>query len=166
MSQNLVSLRITQEQVEQALAGLAQIEAALPGLISLDPADRKSLAHMGPKSEVFARQAMRVLVQNPRIVPPSLDVNGALQDLDAFDKLRPVREVLQRLMTRLDDTVEALGSDAMEAALEGYNQIKLASASHGLEEPRKELAARWVKSRRELICVAMRQQGGLFCFGR
>src|SRR5688572_6702914 len=142
VSQNLVSLTITPEQVGQAMAGLTQIEAALPGLISLDPADRRSLSHMGPKSEVFARQTLRVLEQNPRIVPPSLDVPAAQQDLAAHDQLRPVQEVMQRLATRLDDTVAALGSDVMAAALEGYNHIKVAAAAHGLEEHRKELAMR------------------------
>ncbi|QSX78129.1 hypothetical protein [Agrilutibacter solisilvae] len=146
--QNLVSLTVSEAQVAQALAGLAQIEAALPGLISLDPADRRSLSHMGPKSEVFVRLALRGLEQNPQIVPASLDLAAAKQDMDAHDKLRPVFEQMRRLMTRLDDTVGALGSDAMEAALEGYNHIKIASAAHGLEGLRKELAARWSKSRR------------------
>ena len=148
MSQNLVSLSITPEQVAQALAGLAQIEAALPGLVSLDPDDRRSLSIMGPKSEAFCRQTLRVLAQNPRIVPASLDVPAAQQDLDALEKLRSVQVVMQRLMSRVDDTVIGLGSDVMEAAREGYNHIKVASASHGLEEVRRELALRWTKSRR------------------
>ena len=151
MSQNLVSLTITQEQVAQALAGLAQIEAALPGLISLDAEDRRSLSLMGPKSEAFCRQALRVLVQYPRIVPASLDVAAAQQDLEAHERLRSVQVVMQRLMSRIDDTVMGLGSDVMEASREGYNHIKVASASHGLEEVRKELALRWSKSRRPVV---------------
>ena len=149
MAQNLVSLRITPEQVAQALAGLAQIEAALPGLISLDPDDRRSLSFMGPKSEAFCRQTLRVLAQYPRIVPASLDVAEAGHDLDAHEKLRSVQVVMQRLMSRVDDTVLGLSSDVMEASREGYNHIKVASASHGLEEARKELALRWTKSRRQ-----------------
>lgn len=148
MAQNLISLTISDAQVAQALAGLAQIEQALPGLISLDPDDRRALNHMGPKSEVFARLALRGLAQNPQIVPPSLDVAAAQQDLDAHDKLRPVYEQMRRLMTRMEDSVGALGSDAMEAAREGYTLIKLSAATHGLEELRKELAARWAKSKR------------------
>lgn len=32
---------------------------------------------MGPRSEPFARQTLRVLEQNPGIVPPSLDLAAA-----------------------------------------------------------------------------------------
>ncbi|TWI01670.1 hypothetical protein IP90_02229 [Luteimonas cucumeris] len=148
MSQNLITLIVSDEQVAAALAGLAQIEAALPGLISLEPGERRSLMHMGPKSEVFARQTLRVLEQNPQIVPPSLDLAGAGVDLQAFDRLQPVQERMQRLLTRLEDTTAALGSDVMDVALDGYNQVKLSGAAHGLEALRKELATRWAKSRR------------------
>ena len=57
------------------------------------------------------------LEQNPQIVPPSLDLSAATADLAAYDQLRPLLERLQRLTTRLDDTVTALGSDTMDVAL-------------------------------------------------
>lgn len=83
---------------------------------------------------------------NPRAICPF--PRTAQQDLAAHDQLRPVQEVMQRLATRLDDTVAALGSDVMAAALEGYNHIKVAAAAQGLEEHRKELAMRWARTRR------------------
>ena len=52
---------------------------------------------MGQKSEVFCRQAISVLAQNPQIVPPSLHVADAQADLLALDRLRPVLERLQKL---------------------------------------------------------------------
>jgi hypothetical protein len=58
------------------MAALAQLEAALPGLISLEPDDRKGLVFMGPRSEAFCRQTVRVLDQNRQIVPPSLGNRG------------------------------------------------------------------------------------------
>ncbi len=120
MSQNLISLSVTEEQQAAALAGLAQLEAALPGLLSLDVDERRRLTSMGDKSEVFTRQTLRVLEQNPQIVPPSLGLAEAQADLAALDRLRPVMERLQRLVARLEDTTGALCSDAMATALEGY----------------------------------------------
>lgn len=149
VSQNLVSLTITDDQLATALAGLAQIEAALPGLVSLDPGERKSVLYMGQKSEVFCRQTVRVLGQNPQIVPASLDLAGAQADLAALDQLRPVLERLQRLVSRADDTAIALGSDIMDVALDGYGQLKLSGSAHGLDDLRKELGTRWAKSRRK-----------------
>lgn len=150
MSQNLVSLNLTDEQVAAAMAGLQQIEAALPGLIALESGERRGMLLMGPRSEPFARQALRVLEQNPGIVPPSLNLTEARTDLTALDKLTPVLERLRTLTARVDDTVTALGSDVMDVALEGYSQIKLSGGAHGLDELRRELAGRFAKTRRKV----------------
>ena len=148
MSLNLISLDITAEQQAAALAALTQLEAALPGLISLEPSERRKLLWMGDKSEVFCRTTIRVLGDNPGIVPPNLDVAGAQADLVALDRLRPVFERLGRLHSRLDDTTSALGNDIMDVALDGYGQIKLIGDAYGLKELRKEIGGRWAKSRR------------------
>ena len=149
VSQNLVSLVVTPDQQAAALAALSQVEAALPGLISLQPGEAQGLMFMGPKTETFGRGTIRVLGQNPQIVPPSLDLAGAQADLDALDRLRPVLEAVARLHSRLEDTVAALGSDVMDVALDGYGQLKLSGAAHGLEDLRRELGSRWSRSRRQ-----------------
>ncbi len=153
MSQNLISLIVTEEQQAAALAALTQLEAALPALLSLEPGDRRKLTYMGAKSEVFCRQTVRVLADNPRIVPPSLDLAGAQADFVALDRLRPVLERLQRLHLQVEDTTSALGSDIMGVALEGYGQLKLSGAAHGLEDLRKEIGERFAKSRRRPVEV-------------
>ncbi len=145
MSLNLISLDITPEQQAAALAALAQLEAALPGLLSLEQDERRKLLWMGEKSEVFCRSTIRVLGDNPDIVPPSLDVAGAQADLVTLDRLRPVFERLGRLHSRLDDTTSALGNDIMDVALDGYGQIKLVGDAYGLKELRKEIGGRFAK---------------------
>lgn len=150
MSQNLISLNLTDDQIAAALAGLQQIEAALPGLIALESGERRGMMLLGPRSEPFARQTLRVLSQNPGIVPPSLNLADAQADLAALDKLTPVLERLQKLAARVDDTVAALGSDVMDVALEGYGQIKLSGGAHGLDDLRKELSGRFTKTRRKV----------------
>ncbi|QSX77409.1 hypothetical protein [Agrilutibacter solisilvae] len=150
MSQNLISITITQEQQEAALAAIAQLEAALPGLISLGTAERKTLHHMGHKSEVFARGTIRVLSQNPSIVPPSMDIAGAHQDLAAFDRLRPIQEILSRVNAMVASTSAALGHDLMDFAFDGYSQLKVSGAAQGLEDLRRELGTRFSRRRREV----------------
>lgn len=154
MSQNLISLDITEEQQTAALAALAQLEAALPGLLSLDADERKRMTYMGDKSEVFTRQTLRVLEQNPQIVPPSLGLSEAQADLQALDRLRPVLERLSSLHSQVEDTANALGSDAMATALEGYGQIKLSGSNHGLDELRKEIGGRFARPSRKPAAVA------------
>lgn len=148
MAQNLISVQYSNEQIAAAGAALDQLETSLPGLISLDADDAKGLVFMGARSEPFCRQTLRVLDQNRQIVPPSLDLAGAQADLAAIDQLRPLMERMQRLLSRVDDTVNALGSDVMVTALEGYGQLKLSGAAHGLDDLRKEVGTRWARQRR------------------
>ena len=150
MSQNLVSLDITDAQVAAALDALTALEGALPGLISLDPEERRSLVKMGQKSEFFCRQALSVLAQNPQIVPPSIGLAEAQADLHALDQLRPVLDRLQRLAERGADTEIALGSDAMDVAREGYALLKVSGRQQGLDAARRELSSRWAKTRRSV----------------
>lgn len=74
MSQNLISLALTAEQLAAVEGALATLEQNLTGLIALQPAQRRSLTKMGDKSEVFYRQTLKLLQQNPQVLPPSLDV--------------------------------------------------------------------------------------------
>ena len=148
MSQNIVSLVITDAQIKAATDALTALEGALAGLISLDAEDRRRLTKMGQKSEAFCRQSISVLAQNPQIVPPSLHVADAQADLLALDRLRPVLDRLQKLAERGSDTEIALGSDVMDAALEGYRLLKISGKNQGLDGLRKELSSRWAKTRR------------------
>lgn len=57
-------------------------------------------------------------------------------------------DAVQRLHSRVEDTIAALGHDMMDVALDGYGQLKLSGDAHGLEDLRKDLGARFSRSRR------------------
>ena len=147
MSQNLVSLELSNEQLAQAEQAIATLEQALAGLVSLSITERRRLTKMGQKSEVFCRQTLRVLAQNPQIVPPGLELAEAQADLLALDQLAPLLDRVQRLAERGRDTEMALGADVMDAALEGYALLKVSGKQQGLDGLRKELSSRWARSR-------------------
>ena len=102
----------------------------------------------GEKSEAFCRQSLRMLAENPQIIPPNLDVAEAIRDLEARDRLRPRLMRLTRLLERGNDTDFGLGSDAMTVAVQGYGLLKLVGRSEGLDALRKELGTRFSKTRR------------------
>ena len=77
MSQNHISLDITDDQVTTARAGLDQLATALTGLVAIPDSERRNLIYMGPRSEVFVRQTLRVMAANPQIVPPSYETAAA-----------------------------------------------------------------------------------------
>jgi hypothetical protein len=150
MSQNLVSLTLSDTQLSTIDQCLGDMEAQLLDLIAMNTAQRRSLARMGDKSETFCRQTLNVLAQNPQVVPPSLKLAEALADLAALDRLRPRLQRLLRLTERASDTEIALGSDVMNAALQGYALLRVAGKNQGLEGLRKELGSRFIKAPRQV----------------
>ena len=147
MSQNLVSLVLSNEQLAQAEQAVTTLEQALAGLVSLSIGERRRLPKMGQKSEVFCRQTLRVLAQNPQVVPPGLGLAEAQADLLALDQLAPLLDRLQRLAERGRDTEMALGADVMDVALEGYALLGVSGKQQGLDGLRKQLSSRWARSR-------------------
>ncbi len=145
MSQNLLSLQFTEAQLAEFDAGLTALENVLRGLLSFTPDQRRGLVRMGPKSEAFCRQTLNVLAQNTQVIPAALDLEEAQADLSTLDALRPRLARLNRLAERAQDTEEALGSDVMSFALEGYAMLKVAGRNQGLEGLRRDLSGRFAK---------------------
>ena len=147
MSQNMISLTLTDAQLQAADAALTQLEAAFTGLIALQGDERIGLNRMGTKSEQFCRQTLNILGLNPQIVPASVKVADAQADLAALDSLRPRLQRLQKLVERAQDSQDALGSDIMSLSLEGYALLKVAGKNQGLEALRKDLSSRFTRSK-------------------
>lgn len=149
MSRNLVTLSLGDAQLTAVDAALTELETQLTGLIALQPTQKRALQKMGNKSEAFCRQTLRVLEQNPQIVPPNVSVADAVGALQALDQLRPRMVRLARLSERAADTDMALGSDIMTLSLKGYGLLKLNGRSEGLEALREALSARFAKTPRQ-----------------
>ena len=146
MSQNLISLTISDIDYAEIDTALSTLEAKWAGLIDLSTDERRSLSKMGDKSEAFCRQTLTVLTQNPQLVPASLDLAEAERDLVALDALRSRTNRLRQLLGRAEDTETALGSDVMSASLEGYALLKVLGKGSGLEALRKGTSARFARS--------------------
>jgi len=146
--QNLISLNLSAQDTADLDAALDTLRRVFAPLIVLQPAQRRELYKMGDKSEVFCRQTLSLLADNPQIVPPNLGVAEAQADLVALDLLRPRLMRLRQLMERADDTEMALGSDIIGVALEGYALLKVSGKGEALKGARKELSARFAKGAR------------------
>ena len=147
MSQNLISLTLSEAELAEMDAAISTLETTLcRHMIDLSVAERRSLAKMGDKSEAFCRQTLNVLSQNPGVVPANLDLDEAKRDLLALDQLRSRTTRLRQLLGRAEDTETALGSDVMNAALNGYALLKVLGKGSGLEGLRRDMAARFSRS--------------------
>jgi hypothetical protein len=145
MTQNLVSMNLTNDQLTAVDAALTALETNLSGMVALSPEQRRSVPRMGDKSEAFCRQTLSLLEQNPQVVNPNLGLEEAQGDLTTLDALRPRLQRLARLSERGSDTEMALGSDVMAAALHGYALLKVSGRNQGLEALRASLGTRFAK---------------------
>lgn len=143
MSQNIVDITFEETALADVDAALRTVDAGLTGLIALDPVKRRRLHKMGDKSEAFCRLAVDVLTANPQILPPTFDLAALQRDVAALDALRSRTVVMMRLYQKMLDTEMALGSDIMSNCVEGYQLLKLAGKSGGLDTLRKQMSVRF-----------------------
>lgn len=147
MSQNLISVTWSETDLAEIDAAINTLEAKMSRhLIDLSVDERRSLNKMGDKSEAFCRQTLNVLAQNPKAVPETLDLQEAQRDLIALDQLRSRTTRLRQLLGRAEDTETALGSDVMNASLEGYALLKVVGKGSGLESLRRDMSARFSRA--------------------
>lgn len=146
MAQNIISIPISADEGAALQAAVEQLKQLLATkTIALDVNQRRQLFKMGVKSENFCRQAITGLDKNRQVVPPSLGLDEALQDLHTLDVVRPVLLDLEQLVERLRDTEMALGSDLMDTAVEGYSLLKRSGRNQGLDGLVKDLGGRFVR---------------------
>lgn len=138
MSQNLVSLNFSADDLAAIDDALTTLEQHFAKLMSLDANTKRGLTKMGDKSESFCRQTLTVLAGNTQLLPPSFNLAETQSDLAALEALRP--------RMKGDDTLLALGSDLMSASLEGYALLKVSGKGAGVEQLRQVLSARFNRS--------------------
>ena len=127
MAQNIASNHLSREQWATVDAALDQLNSALePLLVALNANQRKRVVRMGDGSEAFVRKALDVVADNQGLMPRNFDIDEMRRDVESHDALHTRYVRLTRLMERMRDTDVALGSDAMMAALAGYNFLKAA----------------------------------------
>jgi hypothetical protein len=148
MPQNLIQMTLTTDDLTAIDAAITTLETKLAGLIDLTPGQRRELTKMGDKSENFVRQTFVVARQNVAALPANFLLPEAENDIATLDKLRPRLANLTSLTERLNDTVVALGSDAMVAALEAYGLLKISGRGEGLDQLRQEMSARFARGSR------------------
>ena len=136
MSQNLISLTIDSSRFAAIDAAVTALEKELVDFVELSVAQRRELLKLGPRTEVFCRATIDVMERNPGAFPADFDLDAIRQDRVAIDQVRPLLSRLRMLVSRVQDTEMALGSDLYKAALDGYRFAKATGSGAMLDELR------------------------------
>ena len=145
---NLVSMVITEQDEVDSKHDVERIKVRLRGLVTLDPELQRKYQRMGSKRQGHARDVIRLLQENPEMVPPGLDIAGAKADLEALDRLERIDDAIQALAKQTRDTRIALGIDIMGVASVGYTMSKAFGDQLGLGDLLKKFGLRFSGGRK------------------
>jgi len=146
MPSNRIDAAFTSEQRDKAKAALATLSETLPFLVDLTTEDRASLPKFGEKNRSFVVKALAIAEGHPEILPASFSLDEVRADVELVESLYPLRNAVEALFGKIDDTYFAAGSEAYAAALLVYQYAKLHNlASCALEDSLDDLGRRFAR---------------------
>ena len=150
MEQNLISAELTAEQVTTINQSLTAAQALLPFLITLTQEEKQIIPKLGKALKPMVDKAAAAAVQYPQIFSGTFNREEFLKDYALLQKLEPVAAVLNPLHSAVEDTLMAVGSDTLVAALEVYAAVQSNKAKvPGLDTLADEMKVFFPRSRKK-----------------
>jgi hypothetical protein len=103
------------------------IQAKMPFLVNLTADERRSLFKMGDKRLAFVQNSLKAAESNRGILPNSFDFDGYVKDCELASQLTEVLMALRQITEQTDDTLMAVGSEAVSSSLTVYEYVKTAA---------------------------------------
>ena len=103
------------------------IERKMPFLITLSYEERKRMYKMGDKRLAFVQNSFNAAQSNRNILPASFDLEAYTNDYKLAASLTELLMRLTQLTEQVDDTLMAVGSEAMSSSLTVYDYVKTAA---------------------------------------
>ncbi|PSN18589.1 hypothetical protein C7271_11720 [filamentous cyanobacterium CCP5] len=144
MGYSNISAEISAESLAKIEAALATIDKEMPFLINLTVTERRQFFKMGDKSMAFVSNSITAAQQNQAILPSNFDLPELNRDFELAKTLTSVLSSLKTITERVDDTLLAVGSEAMRSSLNIYDYVKAsAKYQHGLKSVAEQLGERF-----------------------
>jgi hypothetical protein len=127
----------------------AAILGKLPFLVNLTASERKALLKTGSGSLAFVQNAYTAAQNNPTIIPASFSTADFQKDVDLLATLTELAALASSVVSQIEDTRLAVGSEAMQQATQVYNYVKAAARNTpGLKPLAEQLGERFQKTRK------------------
>ncbi len=127
---NKISATLSDADKAVAITSIQAAKAKLPFLISLTIDERKKERKMASKSVDYVKQSLRGAKTFPKQMRGDFDTPEFEKDVTLISQLWDVRTEAMGLVELLDDTIMAAGADAMQAADDVYNTLKVAAKNN------------------------------------
>jgi hypothetical protein len=146
------SIMIPADIVSQIKGLVKQADALLsPYVTPLTPTERRTIAKMGEKTLSFVEKAHEAATENPKLVPPFLDMPAFDIDFADAHNLWSLHLATNQLHENVDDTTMTAGSEAYQFALVFYNSVKMAARQDipGAKAIYEDLKKRFQRAKRK-----------------
>ncbi|MBN4005617.1 hypothetical protein [Nostoc sp. LPT] len=144
MSYQNIAATLSPQDIQEIKAALQTVQKKLPFLITLSTEERRKLVKMGDKSLAFVNNSITAAQSNREILPATFDVEELVQDYQLAAVLTELLISMQQLTEQVDDTLMAVGSEAMTGSLTVYDYVKTASKkTPGLKTVAEQLGERF-----------------------
>ncbi|BAZ22427.1 hypothetical protein NIES4073_33100 [Kalymmatonema gypsitolerans NIES-4073] len=152
MAYQNITASLSPEDMQQIKAALQTIQKKLPFLITLSTEERRKLFKMGDKSLAFVNNSLTAAQSNPDILPASFDIQEFVRDYQLAATLTELLIALRQLNEQVDDTLLAVGSEAMSSSLTVYGYVKTsAKKTPGLKRLAEQLGDRFKAMRNKPV---------------
>lgn len=122
-----INVTLSDADLKEVRQAITTIQQKLPFLITLSTIERKRLFKMGDKRLAFVQTSLNAAQSNQNILPASFDLNGFSNDYRLATSLMEIEMLLNQLSEQVDDTLLAVGSEAMTSSLTVYDYVKTAA---------------------------------------
>ena len=145
MNDNLVSTVLTPANKTAATSAIGTLKTNLPGLITLTKEQRVRMLKFGGSSADFVTRAYEVASNNPQYLPSVFDMVEWQKDVQLFQDLREISDILNPLVESIDDTLMEVGAEAYAGALAVYQYLKNNHVSGELDGLLDELGKKFAR---------------------
>lgn len=155
MAYQNITANLKEADIKEIKAALQTIQQKLPFLITLSVEERRKLFKMGDKSLAFVNNSLTVAQSNRDILPASFDLDEFVRDYQLAATLTELLLGLRQMTEQVDDTLLAVGSEAMSSSLTVYDYVKTAAKkTPGLKILAQQLGERFKAIRNKPVNAA------------
>jgi hypothetical protein len=122
-----INVRLSDADLQEIKQAIDTIQNKISFRITLTQEERKRLYKMGDKRIAFVQNSFNVAQSNRNILPPSFDLEAYANDYRLATNLNELLMRLNQLTEEVDDTLMAVGSEAMSSSLTVYEYVKTAA---------------------------------------
>lgn len=119
-----ITASLTQADKTAIRQAIKTIYDRMPMLINLSEDERKGRLVLGDKSVAFAQKVVEYTKSHPQFMPGDVSIPELQKDFELFEDLIWLLQQLRPLVSAVEDTELAVGTEAYYAVLAYYNNSR------------------------------------------